>query len=445
MKRNSLLTFFIAVACVLFAPSCNDHDQDYYDSLTSDAVLLKASYEWNETHAVVSTEGARQTTFEISVAADWCSLSPYFAYSSLKGTANSRVTVYMKPNRSGLDRETEITVRFSDGETVYLTLTQLCDPNDRADNPDDDPAGDDPKEPDKNDPDRNGDVSYKNHKWAELPAHKQNDDYIYKTYFTTLTTGQPQNGYAMCRNYTVCFDTKRHVSQWVAYPLHECYLSPSVSRTDPFGYDPNNQLPYISQELQQDIAGSSYGVTYNDQPANNDRNKQYERGHMLPHASRLDNYGTNEQVFYATNMMPQHGNFNGGVWATLEDGVRANVASDTLYVVTGTYFGDDFTITYKGGSQVAVPTHAYKVLLRTKKGNTGKSIGDITSADELIAIGFWMANPKLGQPSTATISGSVKSVKEIEELTGFSFFEMLNPSIADAVKQQKNRSDWKSL
>lgn len=430
--KNRLILFVAAVAAIFMA-SCGDHD--YYENLASTAALRKAAYGWNETQAVVESAGARGVTFRIDVGGDWCSLSPYFTSASLSDQpANSRVTIYMKPNRSGFDREAPVSVRFSDGESVVLTLKQLCDTGDDS--------KDDPKEPDKNDPDRNGDVSYKNHKWAELPAHRQNDDYIYKTYFTTLTTGQPQNGYAMCRNYTVCYDTRRHVSQWVAYPLHECYLSPSVSRTDPFGYDPNNQLPYISPELQQDIAGSSYGVTYNDQPANNDRNKQYERGHMLPHASRLDNYGTNEQVFYATNMMPQHGNFNGGVWATLEDGVRANVASDTLYVVTGTYFGDDYTITYKGGSQVAVPTHAYKVLLRTKKGNTGKSIGDITSADELIAIGFWMANPKLGEPSADTVAGSVRSVKEIEELTGFSFFEMLNPSIADRVKSQNNIADW---
>ena len=45
--------------------------------------------------------------------------------------------------------------------------------------------------------------------------------------------------------------------------------------------------------------------------------------------------------------------------------------------------------------------------------------------------------------ATATsIESAVRSVKEIEELTGFKFFRNLDPAVADAVKSQKNLADW---
>ena len=47
----------------------------------------------------------------------------------------------------------------------------------------------------------------------------------------------------------------------------------------------------------------------------------------------------------------------------------------TLYVVTGCYFdGTEGTTTDNGGNPCPVPTHYYKVLLRTKQGTTGQPV-----------------------------------------------------------------------
>ena len=52
--------------------------------------------------------------------------------------------------------------------------------------------------------------------------------------------------------------------------------------------------------------------------------------------------------------------------------VRGWMCADTLYVVTGCYFdGTEGTTTDNGGNPCPVPTHYYKVLLRTKQGTTG--------------------------------------------------------------------------
>ena len=93
----------------------------------------------------------------------------------------------------------------------------------------------------------------------------------------------------------------------------------------------------------------------------------------------------------------------------------------------------------KSGTSVAVPEYCWKVLLRTKAGNTRKRIDQITDASQLMAIGFWAKNAsssKNGQKEYIT------SVADIEEKTGYKFFTMLDDDIAADVKAQNNPSEW---
>ena len=159
---------------------------------------------------------------------------------------------------------------------------------------------------------------------------------------------------------------------------------------------------------------------------------------MLPSASRYSTYDTNAQTFYATNMMPQNSTFNQGVWGQLENAVRKNICADTLYVVVGTLFENSTTFTSRG-RKITRPSHCYKLLLRTRGGNTKKSISQITDADEITAIGFLFEN----QASATSYDKAVVSIAENEERTGFTFFQNLDASIAKQVKAQKNINDWK--
>lgn len=143
-------------------------------------------------------------------------------------------------------------------------------------------------------------------------------------------------------------------------------------------------------------------------------------------------------TYYAVNIMPQNGNFNGGVWLDLENKVRDNMTrnpSDTIFVVTGTYFASGRTITDRAGKTVAVPSNCWKVLLR---GSGGKAVWDC-SADELYGIGFWFANDA---SNTASLRSYATSIADIERKTGFSFFRNLPAGTVDAVKAQNRPSDW---
>ena len=154
-----------------------------------------------------------------------------------------------------------------------------------------------------------------------------------------------------------------------------------------------------------------------------------------------------DQTFYATNMTPQHSNFNQNKWGVLEGRVRNMVCSDTLYVVTGAYFegSHDLSInsqtTDRAGNVCPTPTYYYKALLRTKKGNTGKTIDEIGDANQLRAIAFWFTHADTGSDTNITSKDCI-SVAELEERTGFTFFPMIDDVIEAQVKSVAVPSEW---
>lgn len=251
--------------------------------------------------------------------------------------------------------------------------------------------------------------------WAEMPA-KVEDSNLEYCHHDKL----PSNN--KLRNYSFCFDKSKHCALWVAYPLHECYTEGGGNRTNAWSYDPCCVEDVYEPNLRNAYypqGGSSYS---------------HSRGHQLPSADRLASNEDNATTFYYTNMTPQLQSLNGGAWASLEDDLRTEyMCSDTLYVVTGAHFGNGYGYAYdnKGlGKPCAVPTHYYKVILRTKKGNSGKWVGNC-SASELQCVGFWFEHK-----SGAT--RQMMSVAEIEKKTGHTFF----PNVKNAPKSTYSSSDW---
>ena len=242
----------------------------------------------------------------------------------------------------------------------------------------------------------------------ELPLYESND-------YVITHTGSLEG--KTVRNYTMLFDREKHAALWVAYPLHECYRG-SSGRTEAWAADPSIDPIYQAQLWD---GGYSQG---------------YSRGHQIPSADRTVNEELNSQTFYASNMTPQNSKFNSGIWASLEGKIRSNMCSDTLYVVTGCYFGNGYEISYDGqNKECPVPTHYFKVILRTRSGNSGKPVGKC-DASELKAIGFWLEH-RSDYPETFD-TDYCKSVEYIEQQTGFTFF----PSVPAEVKEQCTPSEW---
>lgn len=297
-------------------------------------------------------------------------------------------------------------------------------------------------------------ASGKEYSWAELPATPADmtNRKIHTFWSTTVSTKQH------LRNYTYCYDTKRHCPLWIAHPQHACYEEGGRTRpeTDPWAADPN------MTQAEQAIIWVWPGDNRDKYVVSESPLYRWGRGHMLASGYRGCGDANNPaeinvQTFYSCNIAPQGGKVFSSLWQQAEWRIQDNyVCADTLYCVSGAHFDEGAIAAYDGSwvnnnaqtrghidesKPCEVPTHYYKLILRTRNGNTGKAIQEC-DASELIAVGFWFENGDGTDDSgaaTPTLGAAhMKSVEWIEQQTGFIFF----PEVPKEVKQQYNPSDW---
>lgn len=379
----------------------------------TDEISTNTNIQWKENSIVEKDKGVSSIiiqgmantkwTASITEGEEWCSFSLSDNISTKEGTlteGTNTIYVYYSGNSNDKSRKACISIIVENEESKLLELTQRG----QTYEPD----------LDENDGDgsNNGENTQKN-AWAEIPEYKNNANFEYVTHYVTVDGKK-------IRNYSMCYDKSHKAALWVAYPLHKCYQG-NIDRTDNWTYDPE-----IEQKYQIYV-----NKAYKEHP-------KYDRGHQIPSADRTKTREMNEQTFYFTNQTPQTGpGFNQSIWVNLEEKIRKSyMCTDTLYVVTGAYFANSNTkATDNNGTKVDVPTHYFKILLRSKSGMSGKWVNDC-NASELQSIGFWFENRVY---SDSQITKAVcKSVSEIERLTGFTFF----PNIPEEVKEDFNTIDW---
>ena len=154
-----------------------------------------------------------------------------------------------------------------------------------------------------------------------------------------------------------------------------------------------------------------------------------------------------------TNQTPQmQDQFNASVWSTLEGKVRSLLSSsrptETVYVITGPVYqiaGGNETITYLNAanssikpSKVPIPNYYWKVLLKVKTNSSGAIVGAST-------IGFWYAHKAYGLSKGPDFTTFLKSVNDIEELTGFNLFANLPDAYEETVDANTNWSAFQSF
>lgn len=262
-----------------------------------------------------------------------------------------------------------------------------------------------------------GDYEVYNTNWAELPVEGQNPgEYYYAHHITDVTNSK---GYK-ARNYSVCYSKEMMCAVWVAAPMHTFYSKKNVERTDAYKNDPTMSFS---------------------QPG---KWSGYTRGHMLGSAERLVSDLTNRQVFYHTNIAPQlqtYFNTGGGAWNNLEDWVDTqwSGSADTTYQVIGSYWENGGNKTVSG---TRIPTHYYKVLLRTKN-HQNKWVKDC-SRNELQCVAIMVEHRTYSQnmnPYPPSDYADVMSVADLEKMTGLTFF----PNVPNAPKDTFSMSDWSGL
>lgn len=153
----------------------------------------------------------------------------------------------------------------------------------------------------------------------------------------------------------------------------------------------------------------------------------YSRGHMCPSGDNKWNQRAQEETFLMTNICPQNSKLNGGDWNDVEMLCRTWAKRyDRVYIVCGPVLRGDThkTIGRERRRRITVPEAFYKVVLRTGKNPA--------------AIGFIYENNGSSQP----MREAVRSVDEIERLTGFDFFSALPDDVERRIEAKASLSDW---
>ena len=117
-------------------------------------------------------------------------------------------------------------------------------------------------------------------------------------------------------HYTICYRESYEQAEWSAYCLTEEELVKNAGRTDDFRSDP------------EIATGSASPADY--------KKSGYDRGHLSPAADFAFDEKAMSETFYMSNMSPQKGSLNRGIWKDLETEVRLWAKNfGRVYVVSG--------------------------------------------------------------------------------------------------------------
>lgn len=214
--------------------------------------------------------------------------------------------------------------------------------------------------------------------------------------------------------YTTSYNSQNRIPNWVAWHLPASHAGGRYNRS--------NEAFHEDTEVGSPRA---YDSDY--------RSSGYDRGHMCPSGDNKWDKKAQEQSFLFTNICPQRHNLNTGAWNDVELQCRAWAKRyGDLYIVCGPVLYDQQHRTI-GRNRVVVPEAFFKVVLR-KQSRSG-------SSDYYKAIGFLYEN----KGASRDMSRYVKSIDELEELTGLDFFSALPDNIEDKIERTADLRDWYPL
>lgn len=204
--------------------------------------------------------------------------------------------------------------------------------------------------------------------------------------------------------YTVSFNSKRNIPNWVAYEL---------TKEEVGGDEPRSQHFLPDPEIRNCPTTDDY------------RNSGYDRGHMAPAGDMKWSEQAMKESFYLSNICPQNHNLNSGDWKVLEEHLRKMATLyDTVYIVCGPVVSAN-PKTIGAEHIVTVPNAFFKAVLRKDKGSW-------------CAIGFLFAN----QAGHKALSTYAMSIEDLQIVTDLDFFYNLPDEIEEKVEASFSLKNW---
>ena len=207
--------------------------------------------------------------------------------------------------------------------------------------------------------------------------------------------------------FALLYDTKTLCPRWVAWELTAEETRGRVSRQN-VDFKEDSKVPKEYQVASWDYNGGHYG-----------------RGHMCPAGDMKWSQEAMQDCHYMTNICPQTAELNKTWWEHLERACRQWARQEgAVQIVCGPIFSEN-PKHFGKKHRMAVPRAFYKVVLSLKKGQEK-------------AIGFFYTNDNAIQP----MEDAVRSVDDIERLTGIDFFSSLPDEQEDRLEAMTDLRVW---
>jgi endonuclease G len=165
-----------------------------------------------------------------------------------------------------------------------------------------------------------------------------------------------------------------------------------------------------------------------------DSEVKYDIGHQAPAANHKRSQNRMDETFYLSNMAPQVPSFNRGIWRMLEISSRKWIQQrGRAWCITGPIFGNgnpNYAPRTIGANRVAVPNYFYKILVAPlRRGST-----------EFESIAFIFPNKVHVAPYQ--YEKYIRSVAEIEQLTGIDFMPQLTRDERESLEGARAPELW---
>jgi endonuclease G, mitochondrial len=169
-----------------------------------------------------------------------------------------------------------------------------------------------------------------------------------------------------------------------------------------------------------------YRVTDNDYSGSG-----WSRGHMCPSADRIDTQADNDMLFILSNLIPQAGHMNSGVWDQFENYCRDQ--ADAGHEVLITCGPSQFTGATIASGHLAISGYNWKIVVVVPSVSTN-ALNLIDYSTRVIAVDIPNSDSN-SVPSTPW-ANFVVSVNQLQAETGFTFFTALPPNVAAVLRSK---------
>lgn len=219
------------------------------------------------------------------------------------------------------------------------------------------------------------------------------------------------------RQYALSYNSSKGTPNWVSWQLNASWIG-NVDRCKSFSPDPT--LPRgFKVVIPTDYTNSGFS-----------------RGHMTRSGDRTMNVTDNCATFLMTNIVPQTQENNEGPWLELENlSKELALSGKDLYIIAGPSgvggTGLKGKKTQIGKNGVTVPASVWKIVVVLEKGVRLKGI---TAETRVIAVDM----PNTLGVKTNSYKRYLKTVDELEELTGYDFLSDVPKEIQDAIEAKKD-------